>query len=145
VHHIRNELTTPQLERIIYVYSRLIHNPALGHNLHTLSAKMMFGLLEPITTKETSSGIERLLGIMVESCLERLEALALMYEGVSANIALLKDNNGLTSVGPALIEKARPVGGAFYAIEKPEEVIHGQSRYFSSSIVSSCSLLFRIA
>jgi transformation/transcription domain-associated protein len=86
---------------------------------------MMFGLLEPITAKESSSGIERLLGIMVESCLERLEALALMYEGVSANMALLKDNTS-TAVGPALIEKARPVGGAFYAIEKPEEVIHGQ-------------------
>lgn len=124
MHHIRNELTTPQLERIIYVYSRLIHNPALGHNLHTLSAKMMFGLLEPITAKETSAGIERLLGIMLESCLERLEALALMYEGVSANIAQ-KDDDTVTTVGPALIEKARPVGGAFYAIEKPEEVIHG--------------------
>jgi transformation/transcription domain-associated protein len=87
---------------------------------------MMFGLLEPITAKETSAEIERLLGIMLESCLERLEALALMYEGVSANIAQSKDNNASTTVGPALIEKARPVGGAFYAIEKPEEVIHGQ-------------------
>jgi transformation/transcription domain-associated protein len=90
-----------------------------------MSAKMMFGLLEPITAKETSSGIERLLRIMLESCLERLEALALMYDGVSANLALLKDDNISTSVGPTLIEKARPVGGAFYAIEKPEEVIHG--------------------
>jgi transformation/transcription domain-associated protein len=47
-----------------------------------------------------------------------------MYEGVSANIAQ-KDDNAMTIVGPALIEKARPVGGAFYAIEKPDEVIHG--------------------
>jgi transformation/transcription domain-associated protein len=83
---------------------------------------MIFGLLEP----ETSSGIDRLLGIMLESCLERLEALVLMYEGVSANLTSLKDNYVSTTIGLALIEKARPVGSAFYAIEKPEEVIHGQ-------------------
>ena len=126
MHHIRNELNTQQLERIIYVYSRLLHNAALGHNLHTLSAKMLFGLVEPIS-KEAPSDIERLMGIMLESCLERLEALALMYDGISANITSSKDNNTSTSVGIAHIEKARPIGGAFYAIEKPDEVIHGKS------------------
>ena len=86
---------------------------------------MMFGLLEPIAAKEDPAGIERLLRIMLESCLERLEALALMYEGVSANLTQPKDDDTSTASGLALIEKARPVGGAFYAIEKPEEVIHG--------------------
>lgn len=127
VHHIRNELTTTQVARVVHVYSRIIHNPALGNSLHTMSVKMMFGLTEPIITKETPQGAARLLGAMFETCLQRLEVLALIYDDVTARAGLLKENSEAVVLDAAFIEKTRPVGGAIYAIEKPEDIIHGIS------------------
>lgn len=126
VHHIRNELTATQLGRVVHVYSRIIHNPALGNNLHTMSAKMMFGLTEPIIAKETPQGAARLLGAMFETCLERLETLALVHDEVTTNVGLMKEQNSAVVLGATFIEKARPVGGAIYAVEKPEDIINGQ-------------------
>jgi transformation/transcription domain-associated protein len=118
-----------QLERIVHVYSSLMHNPALGFNLHTLFAKMMFGLTDAIISKETSQGAARLLEAMFETCLEKLEGLCVVQSEVSATL----ERNKRTSEGTmnivsdiSLIEKARPVGGAVNAIEKPEDVIHGK-------------------
>lgn len=129
VHHIRNELTNLQLERIVHVYSSLMHNPALGFNLHTLFAKMMFGLTDAIISKETSQGAARLLEAMFETCLEKLEGLCVVQSEVSATLERNKrTSEGSLNIVPniSLIEKARPVGGAVNAIEKPEDVIHGK-------------------
>ncbi|RDB22695.1 Transcription-associated protein 1 [Hypsizygus marmoreus] len=122
VHHIRNELTATQLARIVHVYSRLIHNPVLG-NLHTMSAKMIFGLAEPIIAKETPQGAARLLSAMFETCLERLETLAMIYDQVTTSAARLKENSQTVVLDAAFIEQTRPVGGALYAFEKPEEFV----------------------
>ncbi|XP_006460304.1 hypothetical protein AGABI2DRAFT_184795 [Agaricus bisporus var. bisporus H97] len=122
VHHLRNDLTPEQLNHIVESYSCLIHNPALGNNLHTLFAKMMFGLTDAILAKETSQGAAKLLMIMFESCLERLEALATVQEQVST--LLERPKNEVTSDPDIFqIEKARPVGGATYAVDKPEDTI----------------------
>lgn len=126
VHHVRNELTSYQLARIVHVYSSLMHNPALGINLHTLFAKMMFGLTDAISTKESNEGAARLIGAMFETCLERLEGLCTVYTDISANIERAKSMTDVSHVDFTFIEKARPVGGAVHAIEKPEEVMHGQ-------------------
>lgn len=126
VHHVRNELTSFQLARIVHVYSSLMHNPALGINLHTLFAKMMFGLTDAISTKESNQGAARLIGAMFETCLERLEGLCAVYTDISASIERAKNMTDITHVDSTFIEKARPVGGAVHAIEKPEEVMHGQ-------------------
>jgi len=125
VHHIRNELNTTQVARVVHVYSRIIHNPALGNSLHTMSAKMMFGLTEPIMAKETPQGAARLLGAMFETCLERMEALAVIYDEVTARLAKSKDDPSVVILDAAFIEKARPVGSAMYALEKPEDIIQG--------------------
>lgn len=130
VHHVRNELTAPQLERIVHVYSSMMHNPALSFNLHTLFAKMMFGLADAILAKETGQGAARLLEAMFETCLERLEGLCVVHSEVSPALERNKQK-ALTNLTPstfselAFIEKSRPVGAAVYLIEKPEEVIHG--------------------
>ena len=129
VHHVRNELTNVQLERIVHVYSSLIHNPALGFNLHTLFAKMMFGLADAIMSKETPQGAARLLEAMFETCLEKLEGLCVVQSEVSATLERNKQTSeGTTNIVPdaSFIEKARPVGGAVNSIEKPEDVIHGK-------------------
>lgn len=85
---------------------------------------MMFGLTDAILAKETSQGAAKLLMIMFESCLERLEALATVQEQVST--LLERPKNEVTSDPDIFqIEKARPVGGATYAVDKPEDTITG--------------------
>lgn len=124
VHHLRNDLTPAQLTHIVNSYSCLIHNPALGNNLHTLFAKMMFGLADAILAKETPQGAAKLLTIMFESCLERLEGLAIVQEEVSGLVERQKASE--TSIPDIfMIEKTRPVGGATYATDKPEDTITG--------------------
>ncbi|KAF8974524.1 hypothetical protein BDZ97DRAFT_2053099 [Flammula alnicola] len=135
VHHVRSELTASQLERIVHVYSSMMHNPSLAFNLHTLFAKMMFGLADAILAKETAQGAARLLEAMFETCLERLEGLCVVYSEVSPASEKNKEKSTATSTtdgmpDPALIEKTRPVGGAVYLIEKPEEVIHDSRNMF---------------
>jgi transformation/transcription domain-associated protein len=130
VHHVRNELTAPQLERIICVYSAMMHNPTISFNLHTLFAKMMFGLSEAILAKETPQGAARLLEAMFETCLERLEGLCVVHSQITP---ILERNKQKGTASPpsegqadlSFIEKSRPLGGAVYLIEKPEDVIQG--------------------
>lgn len=125
VHHVRTELSADQLARVAKLYSALIHNPYLGHNLHTLFAKMMFGLIENITTKDTPQGAARVLGAMFETCVDKVDAMTAVLD--NALDRMEKAKNGDETPSPILlIEKARPVAGAVQAIEKPEEVIHGK-------------------
>lgn len=51
VHHVRGELSLPQLSRIIYLFSRNLHDPSLNLAIHTTSARLMLNLVEPIYEK----------------------------------------------------------------------------------------------
>ncbi|KAF9485316.1 hypothetical protein BDN70DRAFT_848082 [Pholiota conissans] len=135
VHHVKNELTAPQLERLVHVFCAMMHDSALSFNLHTLFAKMMFGLADVILAKETAQGAARLLETLFETCLERLEGLCVVYSEVAP--ALERNKQKFPSVTmtnilleATLLEKARPVGAAVYLIEKPEEVIHDSRNVF---------------
>ncbi|THV08510.1 hypothetical protein K435DRAFT_832965 [Dendrothele bispora CBS 962.96] len=124
-HHLKAEFSLEQLTQIVHIYSRLIHNPALGNNLHTLFAKMMIGMADAILTKDKSPAAAKLLSLMFETCLNRLDALAAIHEQVL--VAMERNGDGTDTNEPVidatLIEKARPVGGAVYALEKPEEIM----------------------
>ncbi|KDR83700.1 hypothetical protein GALMADRAFT_236040 [Galerina marginata CBS 339.88] len=129
VHHVRSDLTAVQLGHIVQVYSSMMHNPALGFGLHTLFAKMMFGLTDVILTKETSHGAARLLETMFETCLEKLEGLCVIHFEISA--ALERNKSVAEGVLDATaIEKARPISGAVNWIEKPEDVLHESRMVF---------------
>ncbi|KAF8655244.1 hypothetical protein AX16_003148 [Volvariella volvacea WC 439] len=130
VHHIRSELTPAQLTRIVHVYSRLMHIPSWGNNLHTMFAKMMLGLTDAILTKETPQGAARLLQVMFETCLERLETLCVVQDEVLASAERLKA--GGTPLDTSFIEKARPVAGATFALDKPDDVIIESRTVFKS-------------
>ena len=121
VHHLRAELTPNQLARIAHVYSRLIHNPYLTSSLHTLFAKMMFNLIDTISTKDTPVNAARTLGAMLETCVDKLDAMT----AVQDELERIKDGE-TEDVDIAYIERARPVAGAVYAVEKHEDAIHGQ-------------------
>lgn len=125
MHHVRGDLSANQLARVAKLYSALIHNPYLSHNLHTLFSKMMFGLIENITTKDTAQGAARVLTAMFETCVDKVEAMTLVLDNALERLEKAK-NGEEEGVDFLLIEKTRPVAGAAYATEKPEEVIHGK-------------------
>ncbi|KAF9009027.1 hypothetical protein BDQ17DRAFT_1422200 [Cyathus striatus] len=129
VHHVRNELSSTQLSHVVHVYSCLMHNPALGMNLHTLFIKMMVNLTDAIATKETPQGAMKLLGAIFETCLERLEGLCAVQDDVVDRLERAKSNE-TTLADISFIEKARPIGSAVYAIEKPEEVLQESRMVF---------------
>lgn len=124
-HHLRSELSLPQLEKVIHVFSRLLHNTSFGNNLHTLFAKMLFNLIDVIVTKEPSQGAIRLLSLMFESCLERLEALA----AIQVQIGLTQDRKKEGAEPPDIvaIERARPIGGSMPLVERPEDALPGKT------------------
>ncbi|KAI6119305.1 FAT domain-containing protein, partial [Pisolithus croceorrhizus] len=116
VHHLRGELSAEQL------YSTLLHNPYLGHNLHTLFSKMMFGLIENITAKATPQACCIYTGRMTNILEMTIECVENAKRGEESQTLAL------------LIERARPVAGAAYAVEKPEEVIQ-ESRYLFRTLL----------
>ncbi|TFK75868.1 hypothetical protein BDN72DRAFT_954419 [Pluteus cervinus] len=121
VHHIRNDLSPAQLTRVMHVYSRLMHTPSLGNNLHTMFAKVMLGLIDTILAKDTPQGAARSLNFMLESCIERLEAICAVHDEVISHAELAKGDGAPDAT---FIEKSRPLAGATYGTEKAEDVIH---------------------
>lgn len=81
----------------------------------------MFNLIEVIANKDTHVNAARILGAMLETCVDKLDAMTAVQDELE-NIKK-GEGGGLDIV---FIEKARPVASAIYATEKPEEAIHGQ-------------------
>ncbi|XP_077231461.1 uncharacterized protein LOC143864410 isoform X2 [Tasmannia lanceolata] len=51
VHHVRADLSLSQLSRIIYLFSRNMHDSSLSLSIHTTCARLMLNLVEPIFEK----------------------------------------------------------------------------------------------
>lgn len=51
IHHVRVDLTLSQLSRIIYLFSRNMHDSSLTLSVHTTCARLMLNLVEPIFEK----------------------------------------------------------------------------------------------
>ncbi|KAK7060621.1 transcription-associated protein 1 [Paramarasmius palmivorus] len=120
-HHLRSELTFPQLTRLVHMHLRLLHNRTYGIQVHILASKILFGTPDTAVTKESPENAARLLEVILDSCLNRLDALVYTYDELMASAERRKEE---TAVQDAVsIEQARPVGGAFFAIEKSEEVL----------------------
>lgn len=51
VHHVRVDLSLPQLSRIIYLFSSNLHDASLTLSIHTTCARLMLNLVEPIYEK----------------------------------------------------------------------------------------------
>ncbi|KAI0068843.1 FAT-domain-containing protein [Artomyces pyxidatus] len=122
VHHLRADLSARQLAHIINVYSRLIHNHFLPSSVHTLAAKMMFNLIDTVVTKDTPMGAATVLTTLVETCVDKLESVTGILEEVGSRLDRSKTGESESS-DLYLVEKARPVAAAIYAVEKPEDVL----------------------
>ncbi|KAK1236603.1 transcription-associated protein 1 [Marasmius sp. AFHP31] len=121
-HHLKGELSFPQLSRLVHMHLRLLHNPMVGNNMHILCAKVLFGLPETIVTKESPENAARLLEVMFQSSLDRLNALTHLHDELIASVERRKGGDD-TVEDAIFIERSRPFGAASYALEKPEEVL----------------------
>ncbi|CAO2831293.1 unnamed protein product [Amaranthus hypochondriacus] len=68
VHHVRADLSLPQLSRIIYLFSSNMHDASLTLSIHTTCARLMLNLVEPIYEKgvdQTSMDEARILLVRI--------------------------------------------------------------------------------
>ncbi|KNA06133.1 hypothetical protein SOVF_183880 [Spinacia oleracea] len=68
VHHVRSDLSLPQLSRIIYLFSSNMHDASLTLSIHTTCARLMLNLVEPIYEKgvdQTSMDEARILLVRI--------------------------------------------------------------------------------
>lgn len=101
-----------------------MHNPALPTGVHPMFAKIIISLIDTIVSKEKAPA-SKILVYILDTCLDRLDALNVVLEEVYASLERAKNNKKEELYDAAFIEKARPLGGAAYMLEKPEDVIHG--------------------
>ncbi|KAJ7180147.1 FAT domain-containing protein [Mycena crocata] len=130
-HHTRNELPLPQLTHVVLVYTRIMHNPALPTNIHPIFAKILISLVDTIVTKDKVPAAKILLYIL-DTCLDRLDALNVVLEEVYGVVERIRNNKKDEVYNAAFIEKARPLGGAAFMLEKPEEVINDSRNLFKT-------------
>ncbi|KZT05505.1 atypical/PIKK/TRRAP protein kinase [Laetiporus sulphureus 93-53] len=120
---LRNDMSAAQLTRLCHIFIRHLHDPRLVVPLHVLSAKIIFSTIDIILVKDTKQGAGRTLTSLLDACVDKLESIA----NVQAQLVSKAENpkgGEETSAEFSIIEKARPISGAMYAIEKPEETMH---------------------
>ncbi|KAJ7276442.1 hypothetical protein B0H12DRAFT_1227571 [Mycena haematopus] len=133
-HHTRNDLSLPQLTHVVLVYTRIMHNPALPTGVHPMFAKILISLIDTIVSKDNVPATKILVYIL-DTCLDRLDALNVVLEEVYASVERAKNGKKDESFDAAFIEKARPLGGAAFMLERPEEVIQGELALFRVTAV----------
>ena len=81
LHHLRSDLSPPQLTRVCGAFLRHFHNPYLSNQMHILSAKMIYNVIEVIVAKETHPAAARLLTAILEASVDKLESMAVSPQG----------------------------------------------------------------
>lgn len=121
---LRNDMSAVQLTHLCYIFIRHLHDPRLVVPLHVLSAKIIFSTIDIILTKDTKQGAGRILMSLLDACVDKLESIANVQAQLVGKAEKQK-SGGDEFAEFSIIEKARPISGAMYAIEKPEETMHG--------------------
>jgi transformation/transcription domain-associated protein len=88
-------------------------------------AKILISLIDTIVSKDKAPAT-RILVYILDTCLDRLDALNVVLEEVYASVERAKNNKKDETFDAAFIEKGRPLGGAAFMLERPEEVIQGE-------------------
>lgn len=127
MHHLRTDATSEQIQKMCTLALRYMHNPFLANQTTVLAAKITFQMIDAIITKFTQQDASRLIRTMLDSFIDKLESMVVVLTEVMARYGRAhKENTGFDEF--ALIEKVRPVAGATYAVEKPEELVVGAYR-----------------
>jgi transformation/transcription domain-associated protein len=80
VHHVRNELTIPQLTRVVHIYSCCLHEPAFTFGIQTMCAKLLLNLIETICSKTDKVEAPKFLMAILECCVDKLGAIDTIHE-----------------------------------------------------------------
>ena len=129
VHHLRNDLSIPQLIRIIHVYSCLVQNPHVTLNVQTICAKMMFNMVDAILAKQTPENAVGILEALVFTCVNKMEALVIIHDEVTSRAERAQRKEEFFDAMD--IEKERPFASAAYATESPPDFLRGMSLFQS--------------
>lgn len=94
---------------------------------------MLYNMIEMITGKESQQDATKLLTVLLEGSINKIEAMALVLEEVFGKLERTSKKSDpesedveTTPIDIALIEKARPVASATYAVEKHEDLVTGE-------------------
>ncbi|XP_048601036.1 transformation/transcription domain-associated protein [Brassica napus] len=99
VHHVRADLSISQLSRIIYLFSRNMHDSILSLNIQTTCARLMLNLVEPIFEKGVDQQLmdeaRILLGRILDAFVEKFNTFKrfipqLLDEGEGKNLITLR-------------------------------------------------------
>ncbi|KAH8105847.1 hypothetical protein BXZ70DRAFT_396929 [Cristinia sonorae] len=121
--HVKAEISAVQLSRLCGVYLRHFHNPYYSVQLYKLCITIIFNTLDLIPAKETHQAAARLLTRILESCVEKLEAMAILHQEMYAKVERRK-NSKPDIIDAIAIEKSRAFAASSNVADRPEEVIH---------------------
>ncbi|EPT03792.1 hypothetical protein FOMPIDRAFT_150002 [Fomitopsis schrenkii] len=128
-HHLRGDMTPVQLNNVCHLFLRHLLDQRLPDNLHHLCAKVVLGIVEAIIAKDTQQNAARTLKSVLDAYVDKITAMAeAQVHLANKAAAATKAGKGKLDesvVDATTIEKARPYGGATYAVEKPGEAVLG--------------------
>jgi transformation/transcription domain-associated protein len=115
------EISPLQLGRIVDVFTRLMHNTCLNISTHMAAIKVLASLVEVLPTKLAAQDAAKHMLLIMETTADRIEVGTVLYADAHARL--------VGSLEPGLaelhhIEKSRPLQGAVYIIDRPEQVIN---------------------
>ncbi|TFY60353.1 hypothetical protein EVJ58_g5210 [Rhodofomes roseus] len=128
-HHLKSDMTPTQLTNVCMLFLRHLMDPRLPESMHHLCAKVIYGLVDHIATKDTPQNAARTLRTVLDATVDKVSSLADTQAYLANKVANMskaeKGKEDDISVDYTTIDKARPVGGAMYAVEKPGDALVG--------------------
>ncbi|KAK9721294.1 transcription-associated protein 1 [Basidiobolus ranarum] len=82
IHHVRAELTTAQISRAIYIYSRNLHDPTLPSSIQGICAKLLLNLIDCIISMPNKTEGRSLLIKILDTFTNKFCALNLSFPEV---------------------------------------------------------------
>lgn len=135
IHHVRHELSAEQLSRVFHAYSCILHDASIPCGTQTMSMKFLINLVECVVAKCTRPGAARILLDLLETGIEKLEALHRIYEDET----LMYDAQKSTDPPAPLlsfvtVERSKPTDALSYVLEPQDAVIKGERQTSGSKL-----------
>lgn len=146
VHHVRNDLTTDQLSRVVHTYSCNVHDATLPNAIQTMCCKLLLNVIENIVTKDREAAASMLYR-MFEAFVRKIEGLAEVRKELVkwARPRDLKRERGQLidkEYDDVDLERARPVAAVNNMTETTPDPVKGASvSPFGVALLSLCRLV----
>jgi hypothetical protein len=88
VHHVRVELTITQLSKVIYIFSRNVHDPTLPLSIQTASVRLTLNLVDNIYRNTDPENKGRSLLVRILSAL--VNKFETLKDGIPRTVELVK-------------------------------------------------------